>query len=100
MNDDEWEDLLLNHDCWLEEDIVPILSQKEMNRRKHQQIAESQPDSVSVFMIKVVLKLLKLINQLRDWNYDQEELLGLSHTCERSEPKPYDIPLDRSRPGD
>ena len=53
--EDEWTTMIEQHNSWLEEEIIPILSQREMERR-HQQIeAQSQPDSVSLYLINVIL---------------------------------------------
>ena len=55
-SDDEWQSFLVEHEEWLDESITfPILSQRELERRRRQRDAQFQPDSISVFMIKVKL---------------------------------------------
>jgi len=55
-SDDEWQSFLVEHEEWLDENVTfPILSQRELERRRRQRDAQSQPDSISVFMIKVKL---------------------------------------------
>jgi len=55
-SDDEWQSFLVEHEEWLDENVTfPILSQRELEKRRRQRDAQSQPDSISAFMIKVKL---------------------------------------------
>ena len=47
--EDEWTTMIEQHNSWFEEKIIPILSQREMERRQQQIEAQSKPDSVSLY---------------------------------------------------
>jgi hypothetical protein len=46
MDEDTYDNMITEHEHWLEEETVPILSAKEIERRQRQREAENEPDSL------------------------------------------------------
>ena len=52
-NEEEWNDLITEKQVWLGEEIFPILSQRELERRNRQKETEADPESLRSWTIEV-----------------------------------------------
>ena len=46
MDEDTYDNMITEHEHWLEEETVPILSAKEIERRQRQREAGNEPGSL------------------------------------------------------
>ena len=46
INENTYDNMITEHEHWLEEETVPILSAKEIERRQRQREAENEPGSL------------------------------------------------------